>query len=146
MKIVAHQSVKEACIELFFFYIAPEAELLYVKADGESRKSDCALLRSKLAAVGLDVRPITGMLPSIIAFCKLKSFLYLIEIAEDSAAINEKRKHQLESMFASCGAHCVFVSAMQNRELLGHDDANIAWGTRAWFAVEPGHIVHFGDT
>jgi hypothetical protein len=145
MKAVAHQSVKDARIELFFFHLAPEAELLHVKADGESYESECSALRSKLAALALDVNPIVGTLPSIVAFSKLKNFLYLIEIAEDSAAINEKRKHELESMFASCVAHRVFVTAIQNRDLLEQDGADIAWGTSAWFAAEPGHMIHLGE-
>jgi predicted transcriptional regulator len=146
MNAVAHRSVKEACIELFFFHIAPEAELLHVKADGESCESECSALRSKLAGLGLDVKPIAGTLPCIVAYSKLKNFLYLIEIAEDSAAINEKRKHELQSMFASCDAHCVFVTAIQNRDLLEQDGAHIAWGTITWFAAEPTHMIHFGDT
>jgi BsuBI/PstI restriction endonuclease domain len=146
MKAVAHQSVKDACIELFFFHITPEAELLHVKADGECCESECSALRSKFAGLGLNVMPITGTLPCIVAFSRIKNFLYLIEIAEDSASINEKRKHQLESMFASCDAHCVFVTAIQNRDLLEQEGADIAWGTIAWFAAEPSHMIHFGDT
>jgi type II restriction enzyme len=146
VNVVAHQSVKESCIELFFFHIAPEADLLHVNTAGESRNSDCAALRSKLAAVGLDVKPVTGTLPCIVAFCKRKNFLYLIEIAEDSAAINEKRKRELEAMFANCDAHRVFVTAIQNRDLLEQEGADIAWGTIAWFAAEPSHMIHFGDT
>jgi hypothetical protein len=144
MNVVAHQSVKDACIELFFFHIAPEAELLHVKADGESCENECSALRSKLVALALDVNPIVGTLPSIVAFSKGKNFLYLIEIAEDSAVINEMRKRELESMFARCDAHCVFVTAIQNRDLLEQDGADIAWGTSAWFAAEPSHIIHFG--
>ena len=102
MNVVAHQSVKDACIELFFFHIAPEAELLHVKANGESGERECFALRSKLAGFGLDVKPIIGKLPCIVAFSKLKKFLYLIEITEDSSAINERRKHELESMLVSC--------------------------------------------
>jgi hypothetical protein len=146
MKAVAHQFVKDACIELFFFHLAPEAELLHVKADGESCESECSALRSKLAGLGLDVKPINGTLPSIVAYSKLKNFLYLIEIAEDSAAINEKRKRELGSMFANCAAHRVFVTAIQNRDLMEQDGADIAWGTVAWFAAEPSHMIHFGNT
>jgi len=146
VKTFAHQSVREACIELFFFHIAPGADLLHVDTEGESRNSECSALRSKLAAVGLGVKPITGTLPCIVAFCKRKNFLYLIEIAEDSAAINEKRKRELELMFASCDAHCVFITAIQNRDLLERDGADIGWGTIAWFAAEPSYMIHLGDT
>lgn len=71
-----------------------------------------------------------------------------MEIAEDSAAINEKRKRKRElgSMFANCAAHCVCVTAIKNRDLLEQDGADIAWGTIAWFAAEPSHRTHFGDT
>lgn len=40
MKAVAHQSVKEACIELFFFHTAPEADLLHVNTGGECCNSE----------------------------------------------------------------------------------------------------------
>ncbi len=146
MNAVAHQSVKEACIELFFPQIASEAELLHVKAVSESCEIERAALRSKLAAEGMDGQSITGTLPCIVAFSRIKKFLYLIEIAEDAAVINEKRKRELETMFKSCDARCILVTAIQKRELLEEDGDELAWGTSAWFASEPSHMIHFGKT
>jgi hypothetical protein len=52
MNVIARQSVKEACIELFFFHIASEAELLHVKAVSESRDRECAAIKACGSGLG----------------------------------------------------------------------------------------------
>lgn len=146
MNVVAHQSVKEACIELFFSYFAPDADLLHVKAGDESCEIEREALRSKLAALGLEVKSITGTLPCSVAFSRAKNFLYLIEIADNSTFIDEKRKCEFETMFKNGGARCILITAIQNRDLLEQNGEEIAWGTSAWFAAEPSHMMHFGNT
>lgn len=147
MSVAAHRSVKETCADLFFVHIAPDAEILHVHDPHTTPAIESMALRSKLDAAGLRMKATKEMPPSIVAYWRLRNVLFLIEVAEESAAITPKRKLRLASMFGRCGAHCEFVTAFQSRNALqAEEDAETAWGTIHWFASEPSHMIHYGDT
>ena len=145
MNAVAHRPVKEACADLCFVHIAPDAEILHVHDPHTTPAIESRALRSKLAAAGWKVPAIKGSLPTIVAFCQTGNILFLIEVAEESAAITPKRKSQLTSVFGCRGARCLFVTAFQNRDALsGWEEADTSSGSIHWFAVDPSHAIHYG--
>lgn len=147
MNAVAYRPVKEACADLFFSHIARDAEILHVHDAHTALAIESTALRSKLAAAGLKVPTIKATLPSIVAYCQTRNILFLIEVADETAAITKKRKSQLESMFGRCGAHCLFVTAFQSRDALQDwEEADISSGMIHWFASEPSHMIHYDDT
>lgn len=147
MNAVAHRPVKEACADLFFVHIAPDAEILHVHDLHTTRAIESMALQSKLHAAGLTMRVTKEMPPSIVAYWRARNILFLIEVAEESGVINPKRKSQLESMFSRCGAHCEFVTGFQSREALQElEQDETTWGTSHWFAAEPSHMIHYGGT
>ncbi len=86
------------------------------------------------------------VLPSIVAYWRSRNILFLIEVAEESGVISQKRKSQLESMFSHCGAHCKFVTGFQSRDDLQElEEAETSLGTTHWFVAEPSHMIHYGD-
>ena len=147
MNAVAHRPVKEACADLFFVHIAPDAEILHVHDPHTTRAIESMALQSKLHAAGLRMKAIKEMPPSIVAYWRSRNILFLIEVAEESGVINPKRKTQLESMFSRCGAHCEFVTGFQSRDALQElEEGETSWGTSHWFAAEPSHMIHYGDS
>ena len=147
MNAVAHRPVKEACADLFFVHIAPDAEILQVHDPRTTAASESMALQSKLHFVGLTMKVTKEMPPSIVAYSRSRNILFLIEVAEESGVINPKRKTQLESMFSRCGAHCEFVTGFQSRDALQElEEGETSWGTSHWFAAEPSHMIHYGGT
>lgn len=147
MNAVAYRPVKEACADLFFAHIAPDAEILHVHDPHKTRATESMALQSKLHAAGLRTKATKETLPSIVAYWRSRNILFLIEVAEESGVISQKRKSQLESMFSRSGAHCQFVTGFQNRDALQElEEAETSLGTIHWFAAEPSHMIHYGDT
>lgn len=84
-------------------------------------------------------------LPDIIAFCKEKNLLYLIEAFHSTGEWNEVRLKRIKDKLieSGCTAIPVFFTAFETREMFRKKAKDIAWETEVWIADNPDHLIHF---
>ena len=74
--------------------------------------------------------------------------LVFIEVVASDGPVSEQRKAALSTLAAGAGfppEHIAFVTAYfdRNRPQFKKTVDSLAWGSFAWFASEPSHLVHF---
>lgn len=81
--------------------------------------------------------------PDVIIHDKSRRWLFLIDVAGGRWRMNAQRCDQLLSLLRGCGLGLVIVSAFRERGEFRRLADDFAWGTAAWFASEPDHLIHF---
>lgn len=81
--------------------------------------------------------------PDLIIHDRKRDWLFLIDACHNSYPIDDCRKNQLATAFAKSGKHLVMFSAFPNKEIFSESADFIAWGTHAWLADAPDHMIHF---
>lgn len=84
-------------------------------------------------------------LPDIIAYCREKNLLYLIEAFHSTGEWDEIRLKRIKNKLkiSGCNANLVFFTAFETRADFRKRAKDIAWETEVWIADNPDHIVHF---
>lgn len=117
----------------------PGAELVYV--EGGSEGTSCLF---KKVFGRLERSAVTRRrLPDIVVYIKETNCVFLIEAAACNLPINEERREELLKMFENLSAGLVFVTAFASRKAMAEHFSEIAWGTEAWLADSPDHLIHF---
>ena len=133
-----HNLLQKKVIEDFLPVWGMGAQVLYV---GDT--SDKYLFRDDKALEELGFFPLDhNELPDIVAFCKEKNILFLIEAVHSSGPMDEVRVSRLKRMLAGCTSKVVFFTAFLNRKMYQRYCLNIAWETEVWIAETPDHLVH----
>lgn len=97
---------------------------------------------SALAALDI-ILDSAAKLPVVIIHHKAKNQLLLIEPVIKGGLVDEKRRQELQNLFAGSDAHLVFVTAFENRRAMQTFGSEIAWESEVWSAEEPDHMIHF---
>jgi len=97
-----------------------------------------------LAAVGVTLDSSTKP-PGVIIHHKAKNRLLLIEPVIETGPVDEKRRKELQGLFAGSDAHIVFVTAFETRRTMQTFVSEIAWESEVWIAEDPDHMIHFND-
>lgn len=88
----------------------------------------------------------TREFPNTVVFDKSRDRIYLIDVARLGRQMTRERRDALLPLLQERASEIVFVNAFLNRtefQRLVHD---LPWGTVAWFAEEPAHMIHInGD-
>ena len=84
-------------------------------------------------------------LPSMVVRDKQQRRLWLIEIAARGRQLTTDRCNALRGSLARLPEHLLFLNGFKNRRALGRLVLDHFWGTMAWFADEPEHLVFFDD-
>lgn len=84
-----------------------------------------------------------GKMPDIVIHIKDRNWLVLVEAVTSHGPIDNKRKHELEKLFADASADLVFITAFSTRKVMVKYLRDIAWETDVWLAENPTHLVHF---
>lgn len=84
-----------------------------------------------------------GKMPDVIVHLKERNWLVLIEAVTSHGPIDNKRKRELEKLFADASADLVFITAFPTRESMAECLDDISWGTHVWLAENPTHLIHF---
>ena len=74
-----------------------------------------------------------------------RKLLCLFMYAEFSGPIIEKEKTKIEESLHPSGLASVLVSVFSSRADFFQVADQIAWGTKAWIANEPNHMIHYDD-
>lgn len=117
------------------------SEVLYI---GDTARRKVLLEAKKLRELGIDFG--RGLIPDIVAYSRSKNVLYLIEAVYSSNPFSPHRKLEMSNRTSGCKADVVFISAFHDKKDFKRFAGEIAWGTEAWIASEPDHMIHFnGD-
>lgn len=97
---------------------------------------------SALAPIGLDSGR-CSRLPNVVVDYAERGRLILVEIAECNGPIDSDRRRELHASFASIKRDLVFVTAFADMRTFAGFQSALAWGTSAWIAEAPDHLVVF---
>lgn len=134
-----HNVLHKAIIEEFLPRFGYAAEVLYV---GDT--ADKYLLLNNEVLSELNFFEIAhGELPDILAYSRVKNWLYLIEAVHSSGPISSTRLLELKELTQDCKAEIVYVTAFLSRDTFRKFAPEIAWETEVWIADAPDHMIHF---
>lgn len=137
-----HNLLQKAIIEDFLPRFGYGAEVLYV---GDTADKFLYMDETKLKELKF-FELSHGELPDIIAYCKEKNWLFLIEAVHSFGPISKTRYLELQELTKDCSAEIIFVTAFPDRATFRTWVADIAWETEVWIAESPDHLIHFnGD-
>ena len=86
---------------------------------------------------------VQGRMPDLVVYVEKRNRLVLVETIKCNGPISPERRSELSRMFRNCKAGLVFVTAFANRKEMTKYLGEIAWGTEAWAADSPDHLIHF---
>jgi type II restriction enzyme len=81
--------------------------------------------------------------PNVVLHDKERGWLVLIDVPGIRRPMSGKRCDALSRAFGAGGLSLVFVNAFKSRRELQELLAEPPWGTSAWIANEPRHMIHF---
>ena len=82
-------------------------------------------------------------LPDVVAYCRKKNLLFLIEAVHSAGPMSEIRVRKLKKQMENCTAIPVFVTTFLNKKEFRKWVTEIAWETEVWIADSPEHMIHF---
>ena len=82
-------------------------------------------------------------MPDVVVHLKDKNWLILVEAVTSHGPIDNKRKIELEKLFAGSKAGLVFITAFSTRKVMVKYLKDISWETDVWLAENPTHLIHF---
>lgn len=126
-------------IEDFCSRYTPGGDVGYLGDSGE-KMTDAERDYFKSLGVLIDAH---GKMPDIVIHLKDKNWLILIEAVTSHGPIDNKRKRELEKLFAGTTADLVFITAFSTRQVMVKYLRDIAWETDVWLAENPSHLIHF---
>jgi type II restriction enzyme len=129
----------KSMIEDFCAYFTPGGRVLYV---GDAGAKWAVFQDDDLRQLGVTVDE-HGKMPDLIVYVPDKSWLVLLEAVDSHGPVNSMRRNDLSLIFSSSTAGLVYVSCFSSREEMRTHLADIAWGTDAWCADNPTHLIHF---
>jgi hypothetical protein len=134
-----HSELIRAIIEDFAPRFAPGSMLIYAGDTGDKwGYFDVTLL----AELGVEVDS-HGKMPDVVLHFTEKNWLLLVESVTSHGPVDGKRHAELAKLFAGSKAGLVYVTAFQNRAIMGRYLGEIAWETEVWVADAPSHLIHF---
>lgn len=134
-----HNMLQKSIIEDFLSRFGMGAEVLYI---GDT--SDKFLYMNKDVLNQISFFTLEHEeLPDIVAYCKEKNLLFLIEAVHSAGPMSEIRVMKLKKQMEQCSAVPIFVTAFLNKKEFRKWVTEIAWETEVWIADNPEHMVHF---
>ncbi len=137
-----HNELQKAIIEEFLPRYGFQSQVLYV---GDTANKFLVCDKEKLAQLSF-FELTHDELPDILAYSKLKNWMYLVEAVHSSGPITSVRLEELKCLTKNCTAELVYVTAFLDRATFRKFAPSVAWETEVWIADSPDHLIHFnGD-
>ncbi len=134
-----HNILQKNIVESFLPRFGMGAEVLYI---GDT--SDKYLYMNKEALEQIQFFELEHEeLPDVVAYCKDKNILFLIEAVYSSGPMSEIRVRKLKKQLEKCTAIPIFVTTFSNKKAFRKWVADIAWESEVWIAESPEHMIHF---
>ena len=126
-------------VEEFCPRYTPGGYICYLGDAGEKISEDEQEYFKKL---GVELDP-HGKMPDVVVHLEDRNWLVLIEAVTSHGPIDNKRKRELQKLFAGCTAGLVFITAFATRKVMLNYFHQISWETDVWLAENPSHLIHF---
>ena len=132
--------VTRAVVEELQPRFVPDGRLMWVRGARETASfaSEDALVELGFASANRD------QFPNVVLHDRTRRWLVLVEVAGIRGPMSQRRCEALKREFAGPGLRLILINAFQSRREFQDLRAKLAWGTSAWFADEPDHMIHFG--
>lgn len=87
----------------------------------------------------------THDMPDALLYDVAQDRMLVVDFAMRRGCIDELRMQTLSALFKAVNPNKVYVTVFQSRSSMAEHVQFPAWGSHAWFAGEPEHMIHFGD-
>ncbi len=134
-----HDTLVKKIIKEFRSNYARGARLIYV---GNSEKKPLFFAKDELENFGIVTENRNKKMPDVILHCMKKGWFMLIEVVASHGPIIQKRKFELEELFAKSKAELVFITVLADKKSWLNYKGEIAWETNIWIADNPKHMIH----
>ncbi len=134
-----HNALEKEIIESFVAHHIPGPSFLYI---GDARNKMLYSNEGLLKTLGIELN-VHNKLPDIIVYSMKLETIFAIEAVTSVCPVEEKRKTEIEAIFEHIGKPVKCVTAFLDRGAFGKYSRVLAWGTFAWIAVEPEHLIRF---
>jgi len=134
-----HNILQKHIVEDFLSIFGMGAEVLYI---GDT--SDKYLYKNEevLDQIGFFTLE-HEELPDVVAYCKEKNLLFLIEAVHSAGPMDEIRVMKLKKQMENCTATPIFITTFLNKKEFRKWVTDIAWESEVWIADTPEHMIHF---
>lgn len=109
---------------------------------GDAANKELITDEAALAELGI-VLPTRGKAPDVLIHDAERDWLIVIEAVTSHGPVDQKRKNELNKLFATARPGLVFVSTFPDRKTFTRFHASIAWETEVWIADAPDHMIHY---
>lgn len=134
-----HNVLQKHIVEDFLSRFGMGAEVLYM---GDT--SDKYLYKNEEVLVQIGFFTLEHEeLPDVVAYCKEKNLLFLIEAVHSTGPMDEIRVMKLKKQMKNCTATPIFVTTFLNKKEFKKWVTDIAWESEVWIADNPEHMIHF---
>ena len=134
-----HNILQKHIVESFLPRFGMGAEVLYI---GDTSDKFLYMNKEALSQIGFFTLE-HEELPDVVAYCKEKNLLFLIEAVHSAGPMSEIRVMKLKKQMNNCTATPVFVTTFLNKKEFRKWVTEIAWETEVWIADCPEHMIHF---
>ncbi len=134
-----HNELQKLIVEEFLSRFGMGADVLYI---GDTTNKQLYKDDRNLNEIGFFTLE-HDELPDVVAYCKEKNLLFLIEAVHSAGPMSEIRVRKLKAHLKDCSAKIVFVTAFMTRKDFRKWCADIAWESEVWLADSPEHMIHF---
>ena len=133
------KKLQQDIIEKFASKFAHSAKCLYSEATGNLHTQEVELLKK----LGMTITKQDDM-PDIILFDEEKKWLFFVDaVTTDNKAMSSNRVNKLNDLTKNVTTGKIYVSAFPDFETYKNFIEEIVWGTHAWIASAPEHMIHF---
>ncbi|MCC5807974.1 MAG: Eco57I restriction-modification methylase domain-containing protein [Opitutales bacterium] len=129
----------KAIVEEFCPRFTPGGYVCYLGDAGKKISDD---EKTYFRRLGVELDP-HGKMPDVVVYLEDRNWLVLIEAVTSHGPIDNKRKRELQKLFAGCTAGLVFITAFPTRKAMLTFFHEISWETDVWLAENPSHLIHF---
>ncbi len=129
----------KAIVEEFCPRFTPGGLVLYI---GDADDKRLTFDKGALERLGIFVND-HGKMPDLIVYMEDRNWMVLLEAVSTHGPVDSKRQAEFKEVFGNCTAGLIFVSCFADQATMKRHLSDIAWGTDAWTADHPTHLVHF---
>lgn len=134
-----HNVLQKSIVEDFLPRFGMGAEVLYI---GDTSDKFLYMNQDMLKQIGFFTLE-HEELPDVVAYCKDKNLLFLIEAVHSTGLMSEIRVRKLKKQLEKCTAVPIFVTAFLGKKSFRRWAMEIAWESEVWIADNPEHMIHF---
>jgi hypothetical protein len=139
----AHSRLAADVVQVYAPAFLKAPQVVYL---GDTRRKEGYQNRDLMRELNLPLQ-VTASLPDVIVVSDVERCLVVVEVVASSGPISPARLMQLEQLVqrsVALGYRPRYLTALPSRRLLRRFVEEIAWGTQAWIADEPGQVIAFG--